>query len=60
MKNRILNLIVGCLVFACCAVPESGSGENKSQKEDKYEHIVQKVSFLLYSLFTIHNGSHQT
>ena len=45
MKNRILNLLVGCLVFAFCAGSESGSGENKSQKEDKHEHIVQKVSF---------------
>ena len=45
MKNRILNLIVGCLVFASCAGPESGSGESKSQEEDKHEHIVQKVSF---------------
>ncbi len=45
MKNRILNLMVGCLVFASCADPESGSGENKSQKGDKNEHIVQKVSF---------------
>ena len=45
MKNSILNLIVVCLVFASCAGPESGSGENKSQKEDKHEHIGQQVTF---------------
>lgn len=45
MKNRVLNLMVGCLVFASCAGPESSSGENKSQKEDKHEHVVQQVSF---------------
>lgn len=45
MKNRILNLIVGCLVFASCAGLESASGENKSEKKDNHEHIVQKVSF---------------
>lgn len=45
MKKGILNLLAGCILFASCAGPLSESGENQSQKEDKHEHTIQKVSF---------------